>query len=228
MTEQNVSTDSPQLAIHNRIWQSIVERKLKPGTRLKEEQLAEIFSVSRSRVRQALTSLERDGLVTLIPNRGAFVSEPSIDDARDIFFARRSIEASLVERLCRIADEETFARLDAHVSEERAARARKDKQAQIRLSGSFHLLMGELAGSPYLWDVLRDLISRTSLIVTMYQSNEQADCGPDEHAEIVAAIRAGDGAKAQRLMTHHIDHLEGQLDLEASDEGPTDLKDILS
>jgi DNA-binding GntR family transcriptional regulator len=228
MAEQIVSTETPHLAIYNRIWLSIVERKLKPGTRLKEEKLAEIFSVSRSRVRQALSALERDGLVTLIPNRGAFVSEPSIDDARDIFFARRSIEASLVERLCKIADEKTIARLEAHVSEERAAHARKDKQAQIHLSGSFHLLMGELAGSPYLWDVLRDLISRTSLIITMYQSSEKTDCGPDEHAEIVAAIRDGDTAKAQSLMTHHIAHLEGQLDLEAPDEGPTDLKDILS
>ena len=161
LVEQNA--DAPQIEIYNRIWLSIAERKLKPGTRLKEEQLAEIFSMSRARVRQALSALEHDGLVTLVPNRGAF-----------------------------------------------------------------HLLIGELAGSPYLWDVLRDLLSRTALIIVMYQTRSQTDCGPDEHAEIVEAIAKGDADRARHLMNHHIDHLEGQLDLEEEQQEPSDLRDLLT
>ncbi|QYK41340.1 MAG: GntR family transcriptional regulator [Paracoccaceae bacterium] len=227
MSETETMGEAPHTAIYNRIWQSIAERKLKPGTRLKEEQLAEIFSVSRARVRQALAALERDGLVTLVPNRGAFVSQPSIEEARDIFFARRTIEARLVERLCAAPAPEAIARLRAHVAEERAAGLRGDTKACVRLSGGFHLLVGELAGSPYLWDVLRDLVSRTSLIVAMYQTRSQAECGPDEHDGIVTAIAAGDAARARHLMDHHIDHLEGQLDLTGADDGPTDLREML-
>jgi DNA-binding GntR family transcriptional regulator len=228
MTATDTNTDTPQSEVYNRIWLSIAERKLKPGTRLKEEQLAEIFSVSRARVRQALSALEHDGLVTLVPHRGAFVSQPSTDEARDIFFARRTIETSLVSRLCATATTEAFARLDGHVAEERSARAAGDTKATIRLSGGFHLLIGELAGSPYLWDVLRDLVSRTSLIMAMYQSRSQADCGPDEHAEVVDAIRTGNADRAQKLMDHHLDHLEGKLDLEDSSQETDDLRDILS
>lgn len=219
--------DSPHLVIYNRIWQSISERKLRPGTRLKEEQLAEIFAVSRARVRQALSALERDGLVTLIPNRGAFVAEPSIEEARDIFFARRTIEAQLVRRLCAIRTPEAIARLEDHVSRERSARARGDKTDCVRLSGGFHLLVGELAGSPYLSDVLRDLVSRTSLILVMYQRRSQADCGPDEHAGIVAAIAAQDATRAMHLMDHHMDHLEGTLDLDDDLARQADLKELL-
>jgi len=227
MSEAETS-DAPQLEIYNRIWLSIAERKLKPGTRLKEEQLAEIFSVSRARVRQALTALEHDGLVTLVPHRGAFVSQPSIEEARDIFFSRRTIELSLVSRLCEFASAEAIARLEAHVAEERQARAAGDTKATILLSGGFHLLIGELAGSPYLWDVLRDLVSRTSLIIAMYQTRKQAECGPDEHAELVRVIKDGDGPRAQHLMSHHLDHLEGQLDLEEAAGTSDDLRDLLA
>lgn len=228
MTAADTNIESPHADVYNRIWQSIAERKLKPGTRLKEEKLAEIFSVSRARVRQALAALEHDGLVTLVPHRGAFVSEPSTEEARDIFFARRTIEASLVARLCDTATGPVIERLESHVCEERAARASGDTRATIRLSGGFHLLIGELAGSPYLWDVLRDLVSRTSLIMAMYQTRSQADCGPDEHAEVVDAIRQGNAARAQHLMDHHLDHLEGKLDLEDSTEETDDLRSIFS
>lgn len=228
MYDVEPAAESPQTEIYNRLWMSIAERKLRPGTRLKEEQLAEIFSASRARVRHALTALERDGLVTLVPHRGAFVAQPSIDEARDIFFARRIIEAPLAARLCEIATPAILDRLQAHVDQERQARQQGDTRAAIRLSGGFHLLIGEVAGSPYLGEVLRDLVSRTSLIVAMYQSRSQADCGPDEHAEIVAAIRARDTARARHLMDDHIDHLERKLDLDNGEEPCMDLKELLA
>lgn len=227
MNDAIPSAESPQAEIYNRIWLSIAERKLRPGTRLKEEQLAEIFSASRARVRQALAALERDGLVTLVPHRGAFVSEPSTDEARDILFARRTIEAPLVARLCTNATQDVLDRLKAHVENERVARQQGDTRAAIRLSGGFHLLLGELAGSPYLCEVLRDLVSRTSLTIAMYQSRTRADCGPDEHAAIVAAIQSCDADCARRLMDQHIDQLEQKLDLDGGATLTTDLKDLL-
>ena len=96
MTEQaGASTQQ----IVERVWLSIAERRLRPGVQLKEGQLAAIFDVSRARIRQALVALERDGLVTIIPKRGAFVCQPSVDEARDVFFVRRAVERCIVERL---------------------------------------------------------------------------------------------------------------------------------
>jgi DNA-binding GntR family transcriptional regulator len=66
------------------------------------------------------------------------------------------------------------------------------------------------------------------LIMAMYQTRSQADCGPDEHAEVVEAIRAGKPDRAQALMDHHLDHLEGKLDLEDSAQETNDLRDILT
>jgi DNA-binding GntR family transcriptional regulator len=228
MSRGETVTDTPHSEVYNRIWRAIADRKMRPGTRLKEEHLAEIFSVSRARVRQALASLERDGLVTIVPHRGAFVSQPSIEEARDIFFARRAIEAQLAARLCSCVTPDIVAQLEQHVEQERAATAAGDTRTSIRLSGGFHLLIGELAGSPYLWEVLRDLVSRTSLIVAMYQVRTGPDCGPDEHAEIVAAITLGDAASVTHLMLHHLEHLEGSLDLEQVETRSEDLRDLLA
>ncbi|MGY6411049.1 MAG: GntR family transcriptional regulator [Alkalilacustris sp.] len=214
--------------IRNRIWLAIAERRLRPGTRLKEEQLAEIFSVSRARVRQALSLLERDHLVTLVPNRGAFVAEPTVEESRDVFFARRIIEGRLVERLCERAGAKDIARLRAHVAEERKAHKRGDLSAIVRLSGGFHLLIAELAGSRYLHEVLRDLISRTSLITTMYQPRMTHDCGPDEHAELVEHIARRDAEAAHSSMDRHLEHVESALDLNDAVDPPIDLREVLA
>lgn len=228
MPQEDAQTNTPQAEVYNRIWRAIADRKMRPGTRLKEEKLAEIFSVSRARVRQALAALEHDGLVTIVPHRGAFVSQPSVEEARDIFFARRAIETQLARRLCATATPEVVSKLERHVAREREAHAEGDTRTAIRLSGGFHLLIGELAGSPYLWDVLRDLVSRTSLIIAMYQVRTGPDCGPDEHAEIVAAITQGHSDRATELMAHHLEHLEGTLDLEQDASQSDDLSDLLS
>lgn len=222
----DLADGSGNLTIYDRIWTAIAERKLRPGTRLKEENLADIFDVSRAKVRQALAALERDGLVTIQPNRGAAVAQPTIEEARDILFARRTVETRLVERLCATHTDAMIARLRAHVAEERSARQRGDTTAVIRLSGGFHMLLGDLAGSPYLAEVLRDLVSRTSLIVAMYQIPSHADCGPDEHAEVVARIGAGDVDGAKGAMEHHLGHLEARLDLDDDRSRDVDLRDI--
>ena len=134
MTEAN----GPSIQqIVEKVWLSIAERRLRPGVQLKEEQLAGIFAVSRARIRQALTVLERDGLVTIVPNRGAFVSKPSVEEARDVFFVRRTVERCIVERLCKSISKSDLKRLRDHVAKERVANANDITTDIIKLSGGF-------------------------------------------------------------------------------------------
>ena len=78
---------------------AILEHRLRPGTQLVEERLAAVFGVSRTKIRQAIARLAHDGIVTVFPNRGAFVTSPGRDEAREVFEARRLIEPGLVRRL---------------------------------------------------------------------------------------------------------------------------------
>lgn len=214
--------------IYERVWTSIAERKLAPGTRLKEERLCEIFSVSRARVRRVLDMLAHDGLVTHVPNRGAFVSKPTIEEARDLFFARRVVEDGLIERLAQIATPGMLARLEAHVAEERAAHAARDMGRIVRLSGAFHILIAELSGSAVLTEALRDLVSRSSLVTAMYQPRTTAECGPDEHAGIVRLIAEGRAAEARAAMRAHLSEIEEALDLRDDGQDRRSVDEILA
>ena len=136
-------------AIHQRVLGAILEHRLPPGTKLGEERLASVFGVSRTQIRQALARLAHDRIVTVMPNRGAFVSSPTVEEAREVFAARRLIEPELVRQALRAGDaQRDIARLRAHVAQESAARAANDKRAIIRLSGEFHQLIAEHGRQP--------------------------------------------------------------------------------
>ncbi|WP_426128742.1 GntR family transcriptional regulator [Pararhizobium sp. PWRC1-1] len=225
MTEQ--SGPSTQQIVE-KVWLSIAERRLRPGVQLKEEQLATIFNVSRARIRQALAVLERDGLVTIIPNRGAFICKPSVEEARDVFFVRRTVERCVIERLCVSVSKPNLKRLRDHVAKERIANAQDITTDIIKLSGGFHLLLAETVGSDFLFTTMRDLISRSSLITAVYRNTNRFNCGPDEHAEIVEAIASNDAGKATHLMAHHLDHVEAELDLSEIRDLSHDLRAALS
>ena len=97
---------------------AIVERRLMPGTKLAEQQIADIFKVSRTLVRQALNQLSRDRLVTLEPARGAFVAQPSVEEARQVFEVRKMLEAAMVRQLCATSPTPQVAELRAHLQAE--------------------------------------------------------------------------------------------------------------
>lgn len=213
--------------IAERIWLSIAERRLRPGTRLKETELAEVFGVSRARVRQALAILEREGLVSSEVNKGAFVAEPSVEDARDIFHVRRTVEQRVLERLIGRLDAGKLSEMERHIEKERVANAEDDQRAIIKLSGGFHLMLAEMAEVDFLCGMMRDLISRSSLITAAFRVSDKYNCGPDEHAEILRHLRDGNIRQAKASMAHHLDHVEKELRLSGEKEPIRSLRDAL-
>jgi DNA-binding GntR family transcriptional regulator len=215
-------------AIYERILSAIFEHRLQPGTKLGEDRLARIFGVSRARIRRILPRLAHERLVTLEPNRGAFVAKPSVAEARDIFDARRLIEPGIVARFMQSTARGAVTRLREHVAAERKARAAGDKPLIIRLSGEFHVLMAEMAGNTILARSMHELTSLTCLIIALYDSPAVPHCRSDEHAELVDAIAAGDKARATRLMIDHLDHVEQGLDLSIDQPAAVDLEQVLA
>ncbi|HEY0886387.1 MAG TPA: GntR family transcriptional regulator, partial [Ramlibacter sp.] len=126
--------------IYERIYVAILEHRLHPGTKLGEERLADIFGVSRARVREVLARLAHEQIVELFPQRGAFVAKPTKEQARDVFEARRLIEPAVLRRLVDTLTPEKIARLRQHQELEADAHRREDKRAMVRLSGEFHTL----------------------------------------------------------------------------------------
>jgi DNA-binding GntR family transcriptional regulator len=213
--------------IYEKIYVSILEHRLLPGTKLGEERMAEIFKVSRARIREVLARLAHEQIVDILPKRGAYVAKPTVEDARGIFEARRLIEPAIMLRLARDAEDSQTALLQRHIELEIDARQRNDKRAIIRLSGEFHNLAAELAGNAALTRSVRELAPLTCLIILLYDAPSTLSCRADEHAQIVDAIVKRDGETAANLMLEHLHHIESSVNLEGSVEG-ADLESIFA
>lgn len=190
---------------------AIVERRLMPGTKLAEQEIADIFQVSRTLVRQALNQLSRDRLVTLAPARGAFVAQPSLEEARQVFEVRKLIEAAMVKQLCAVISDAQVAELRAHLKQEADAVGRTDVTGRTRLLADFHVVLARQLGNDVLAELLADLLSRCSLIALMYQSSHSAEHSAEEHVAIVDAIERRDARAATRLMDSHLGNVEKNL-----------------
>jgi DNA-binding GntR family transcriptional regulator len=192
---------------------AIVERRLMPGTKLVEQQIADIFGVSRTVVRQALNQLSRDRLVTLEPARGAFVAKPSVQEARQVFEVRAMLEAAMVKQLCAVVTDAQIAELRSHVKAEAQAVARTDISGRTRLLADFHVVLARMLGNQVLAQLLEDLLTRSSLIALMYQSSHSAEHSQEEHVAIVDALEKRDARAAVRLLESHLGNVERNLRL---------------
>ncbi|MGH6625040.1 MAG: GntR family transcriptional regulator, partial [Burkholderiaceae bacterium] len=192
----------------------IWEHRLPPGTKLVEEKLASVFGVSRTKIRLALAKLSHDSILTVEPNRGTFVSSPTVEQARQVFHARRLVESCLIRDLAASARKDQLARLRRNTALEAEARARNDRRAIIRLSGEFHTLIAEMSENPYLGKYMRELCSLTCLVIALYDAPGVPACPHHEHNDIIDALQARDADKACALMVEHLTHVENALRLE--------------
>lgn len=192
---------------------AIGEGALKPGTKILEEAIAEHFGVSRTVVRGALGVLESDHLLERKRNRGTFVAEPGIEQAKNLFEARRKIEALLLELVVERATSEQLEALEKLADEEEHIHHHGDEKSKTVLSGKFHIVLAEIAGNPVLTEMLAKIVARLSLVMSLYEEEHKDDCGADHHRMIVAAIKEKDLTKAQQLMDHHLADIEGRVRL---------------
>ncbi|MBO9650686.1 MAG: GntR family transcriptional regulator [Variovorax sp.] len=208
-------TDVTPTTIAERVVEAILAQKLAPGERLGEQALAENFGVSRTMVREALMQLQARGFVEVQSRRGWFVVEPSPEEARDAFAARRIVEAGILAEAGRPLSK-VIRKLREHIADEKRAIAGADAATRAFLLADFHVCLADQMGHRLLCDVLRDLTARTTLAATLFQSKHEAAQSCAEHTAIVAALEEGDTARARQLMLDHIGNVEEALQVEAA------------
>ena len=213
--------------ISERIVEAVMAQKLAPGARLGEQPLAMLFDCSRTVVREALTRLAARGIVTVSARRGWYVIEPSQEEAREAFEARRVIETGLIRNLPGIA-KPGLKRLKQHLVREKAALASDDVGARSFLLGDFHVCLAECLGNSLLADTLRDFTARTTLIAMLYQSSHNAAQSCEDHVQIVAALEKRDMALAEQLMSAHIGTVHDALRLPVAADPLAHLRDALA
>ncbi|MEO7642683.1 MAG: GntR family transcriptional regulator, partial [Ramlibacter sp.] len=180
----------------------------------------------RTIVREALMRLAARGIVTVSARRGWYVVEPSQDEAREAFEARRVIETGLIRSMTGVG-KPALKRLRAHLVREQAAVKGTDVGVRSFLLGDFHVCLAECLGNSLLAETLRDFTARTTLIAMRYQSPGNAAQSCAEHAQIVEALEQGDLPRAERLMAEHLGTWQAMLQLPAEADPLAQLRDAL-
>lgn len=208
-------------AIYQEIYAAIVEHRLVPGAKLTEDTLAEIFGVSRTRIAKALQRLTHEKIVTRERNRGAFVTRPTRDDAREVFAARRLLEGEIVALAAANGKPTDFTALRRLVADEERARRTGDPRAMIQFSGQFHIKIAEIAGNKTLTGFLTELVARTSLIIAVAQGRRSSACDEHDHGNLVTLLAAGEAKKAARKVITHLEALERSLEFGETEAPPS-------
>lgn len=209
--------------IVGRIFEAIIDQRLPPGTKLSEAALCEAFGVGRMRIRQSLLLLSSRQVVELLPNRGAFVASPTAEQAREVFEARLMIEPNAARLAVERATEADLAVLRQHLDMEHGAHRSNKRRESIRLSGHFHVLVAEIAGNSVALRMVKELVTRTSLIIGLFGSPGVSNCRDEDHDEIFQAFQLRDGDSASELMRRHLTHIQEHLELGRPGDAPSDL-----
>jgi DNA-binding GntR family transcriptional regulator len=222
----SIQLDEHQIA--ERITTAVMEQRLPASTKLSEAKLCETFGVGRMRVRRALLLLASQGIVDLHSNRGAFVACPDRKEAHDVFSARLALETSIVRNVAANAAAADIEPLGEHIALEGEARAKRRRRDVIRLSGEFHVKLAQATGNAVLVRMVRELVTRTSLIIGLFANSGASSCKEDEHLGILKALRSRDSDRAEALIRDHLAHIEADLDLSAAEPEEMDIGRILA
>ncbi|MCB2158541.1 MAG: GntR family transcriptional regulator, partial [Rhodobacteraceae bacterium] len=194
--------------IVERIFEAVIDQRLPPGMKLSEAALCEAFGVGRMRIRQSLLLLSSREVVELQPNRGAFVASPSAEQAREVFETRLMIEPNVARLAAERATPADIDRLARHLDLEADALRHNRRRDAIRLSGQFHVHLAEVAGNSVALRMVKELVTRTSLIIGIFGSGGASNCRDEDHGEILEALGSRDSDRAAGLMSRHLEHIQ--------------------
>jgi DNA-binding GntR family transcriptional regulator len=189
--------------VSERIRGRILDGSLRPGERLVEDRLSAELGVSRVPVREALRGLSAEGLVTLLPRRGATVVEVTPESVAELVEVRALLEGLNARLAAQRHDPGIVALLEDTLARGNAAARNGTAEQLAHLNAEFHERLAEASRNAVLSDVMRGLRERTSIAFAI-NGRARAREDWDEHAGILAAVIAGDAELAALLATRHV------------------------
>jgi DNA-binding GntR family transcriptional regulator len=201
----------PRAALHEqvalRLRQMLVENRLAPGAKLNERELSEVLNVSRTPLREAIKILAAEGLVELLPNRGAIALQLTEADVRNTFEVMAGLEGQSGELAAvRITDAE-LAEIRALHFEMMAAYTRRDLPAYYRLNAAIHDAINAAAKNPVLSVTYRQINARLqALRFKSNQDEEKWASAVHEHAQMIDALTAHDASAMRAVLVAHLNH----------------------
>ncbi len=191
--------------VAQRIRDMIRNGVLKKGDRIVEKQLCDALGVSRTPLREALRILKSEGLIDLVPNKGAHVAQPSMQDIRELFEVMSILEGACARTAAQKMSEADFVRLDKLHRKLEKHYQQKDHEKYLEVNHKYHSLIQEMAGNKLFNEILGGL--RQKILLYRQRQLFQPDrfeASMEEHRLLLEALRNRDADAAESLMKTHL------------------------
>ena len=183
----------------------IMTGKLKEGDKINEGKLCETMGISKTPMREALRVLSVEGLIRLVPNRGAFVTKPEFEEIAEMFDVMSLLEGFCAHRACEKMTSRKFAHLEKLHAKLEENFERHDQEEYIRVNNQYHSFIQEIAGNRTLNQIVDGL--RKKILLYRFQSLNLPDrfaSSIREHRDLLEAFRQRDDSRAEALMRQHL------------------------
>jgi DNA-binding GntR family transcriptional regulator len=191
------------LSIVNAISDAIKSRRLLPGSKLNERELAELFGVSRTIVRQALSRLAQDELVSIAPKRAATVARPSFEDAYNLYQTQLIIDCGVVDQLIHCITPEQLDILQAHTQREETTYQQGHHEQSDELGREYHRLLVGFLNNETLSQIHAKLERKAALITSLYKVDFDYCQLRHEHVDLIDALRNKQADRVKAMLGSH-------------------------
>jgi DNA-binding GntR family transcriptional regulator len=218
-TKTALGRDTTAKVVAGMLREQIQKGALAPGTRLRQNEVAERFGVSTTPVREAFAQLQAEGLVRIDPHRGAVVFRPTADDLLEYYEIREALESLAVTHAIGELTPQIAKELNELIERMRGT---TDARRWLRMNDEFHLKLYACANRPHLSSLIDNLRDASTPYIHMFvASRTPLDHANEEHQAILDACERGDRDAARRAIRDHLRHASGELARRLSETSET-------
>jgi DNA-binding GntR family transcriptional regulator len=192
-------------AVYLQLREQILKLELPPGTPLSENETSLLFKVSRTPVRESFLRLAQEGLVQVLPQRGTFVSLIDTALVEEARFMREQLERAVILLACAHFPEQALLQLEMNLEQQRECVRKKDDKSMFELDEAFHRILFDGCSKSNTWSIMKQMnahLNRSRMLSLVDDHNWEHLY--EQHRLMADAVKAQDGAAAERLMTEHL------------------------
>ena len=195
-----MKTVSPTSVAYEYIRNKIVTKTVFPGNRIIEEEIVHELGVSRTSIRTAMQRLQYEGFLEIVPNKGAYIAKPTVEDIRNAYYTRTILEGHAVQLTIDAISPEGIARLEQNLKAQEELGGRFTIAEYAALNRAFHWGIADTSGNPYIKKYLNELLNRSNIYLIFYDDSTDNIQSLEKHRAILEAIKAKDKASAARAV----------------------------
>ncbi|MCI9649872.1 GntR family transcriptional regulator [Oscillibacter sp.] len=195
-----MKTVSPTSVAYEYIRNKIITKTVFPGNRIIEEEIVHELGVSRTSIRTAMQRLQYEGFLEIVPNKGAYIAKPTVEDIRNAYYTRTILEVHAVQLTIDAISPEGIARLEQNLKAQEELGGRFTIAEYAALNRAFHWGIADTSGNPYIKKYLNELLNRSNIYLIFYDDSTDNIQSLEKHRAILEAIKAKDKASAARAV----------------------------